>query len=232
MDLTVLSVYLSLFLFFLSILVCIQGYYSQTSFSKRLSWCLRSSKDKSWIVLFNGSKRILLKDDVYGKTPLTINVGDFQNPRIIGWELFDKNPELKKTDDPKQVRIDFEYMEPKAYMVIEFDGKRVSKSPSLNGHLADGDINKKPWWGMSITHNFFFYLFWMLLPWGIYLFFLFRALCKDCFVFDGYLLGFTIVCSIIIFLILYSAHTFRRIPYLSFKKAKKIIRKQNQTTAR
>lgn len=228
-DPSVLSIYLSISLFLLSILVSIQVYYSQSSFAKRVSWCRRTRKNKSWIVLFNGSKRILLKEDVYDKAPLTIDIGHYENPEIIGWELFDKEPKLVELDK-KQVRIDFKHMEPNAFLVIEMNGGRVPKAPKtprvpyLKGHLIDGDINEKRWKDMTISHNLVFYLFFLLLPWGIYLFFLFRAFCKKCFVFNLPYFLFTLICFVIICLALFSVDTFRRIPYKSFKKAKKCIR--------
>ena len=148
----------------LSLIVSVLGvaltfllYYLPSILGKRMSWVRLRRGKHYWFLLFNTSRRIITKEDVY-KNLFFERIG-IHNCEIVsksGVDSADLIPAEEKID------IAFECMEPKAFIVIELQTLSVKPRPELKGYLKDGDIRRwfeKPTVGFSlVSHTYFFEL--------------------------------------------------------------------------
>ena len=203
---------------FLPILI----YYTQTAFTKRISWCRTTQGGRSWIVLFNGSKRILTDKDLIKSKPLTIVLQDTKSCDTHSWSSDCNSIEgLKLFNSGDKTHIDFTHMEPGAFLVVEMESGSAKNKPYFEGYLENGDIRKKTWIGMTITHHWVFYVI------------AFVILSASAFAFQytfNRIIGnrdlscFTFVISIVFSIVVLGyADEFRRIPYVAFRDASKIV---------
>lgn len=102
---------------FFGLLVAVLIYYTQTVFTKRISWCHFECGKHSWIILFNGSKKILISDDIYKNKKLSINVCNVQGYEIIGSSRVE---DAKLNPIGNDLYVDSQHMDPKAFLIIEF----------------------------------------------------------------------------------------------------------------
>ena len=104
------SLVLGIFSFIIAFLL----YYSQTLNGKRICWYHTSKGKRSWLLVFNTSRRLIIPKDIFKQL-------NFSNKSIIHHDLLETKkivgPSLKEDGD--NVLIDFQFMEPSSYMIIE-----------------------------------------------------------------------------------------------------------------
>lgn len=136
---------LSLVLGIFSLVVSLLIYYAQTTKGRRVCWYRTSYKNHYWILLFNTSRRLLIREDMY--KPIIIKCREFSRIRLIDNYRID-SLHLQKEDGG--IKVDFEYMESRAFCVIELHSNKWV--PRIIGFIRDGDIvNRRMWLGV-ISH--------------------------------------------------------------------------------
>ena len=105
---------LSLVLGIFSLVVSLLIYYAQTTKGRRVCWYRASYKNYYWILLFNTSRRLLLSEDIY--KPVIIKCREFSRSHLIDSDRTE-SLHLQKIDGG--IKVDFEYMDSRAFSVIE-----------------------------------------------------------------------------------------------------------------
>jgi len=122
--------------------------YVQTIHGKRLCWYTKQYRNRTWLLLFNTSRRIVIAKDFYKQLKI-------DEPSIIGYSVlrsrFVEDPKLIPSDG--SVIIGFEYIEPKGFILIEIKTK-TKKDIEMSGFLLNGDIVHRRYSLGALSHCF------------------------------------------------------------------------------
>lgn len=200
-----------------------------TDFVTTLSQCLDWSL--GLIGLFNGSKKIILKDDVSPNNPFRIYLKDMKScqlvepgtpPKVI--QSFPVEPKNGPSED-SFAKVTFgDYLEPGAFKIFEMETKPGKNKPELNGYLKDGIVRTKGWALMVASHSWWFPILLLTAIAGFaYVYILHHA--ADSIADDSCIyIWLTILLAALYSLCFWIAVClFRRVPSPSFRKARKTI---------
>ena len=203
--------------------LAIMIYYIQTLFIKRVSWARTSKGNHSWIILINGSKKILNREDISQTNPLTISLKNMKSCEIIDSTSSSHTVNNFHVDSPNQdkAKITFEYMEPGSFQIVEMETTGPQKNkPELIGYLNDGDRVDKWWWLIRWTHTLIHYVIWAaIVSVAAYSFIIHQAHGEEVCSWLAIILSCCYGCAIQIY-----THLYRRIPYKTLREAKSIIK--------
>lgn len=143
-------------------------FYAQSLQHKRICWYHTRYRNHHWILLFNTSRRHLFSDSVY--EPIRFSGDTFRGCKTLVTSGVKSDGIIKSGDD---MEIHFEYMEPKAYWIVECVSYSKKPELKLSGILREGEIAHWPLWFARLTHSgileFFAYLLFILIFGGFFI---------------------------------------------------------------
>ena len=212
-------------------LLAIMIYYSQSVQNKRVCWYCTSKGNHYWIAFFNGSKKILLNDDVSLEKPFRIYLKGMKScqlvepgtpPKVI--QSFPVEPKNGPSED-SFAKVTFgDYLEPGAFKIFEMEAEPGKNKPLLKGYLKDGVVRTKGWALMVASHSWWFPILLLTAIAGFAYVYIYHhavdSITDDSSIYFWYAIALAVIYSLCIGRAIY---LFRRVPYPSFRKARKTI---------